>query len=284
MDENNLGTVLRDLRKSKNKKQLIVCNDVCSRTHLSKIENNLSIPNIYIMGKLLDNLDVSFDEFFFRIKSNEVGHLNKNDILNKYFGLRDNLEDLSDIISLCETFLSNHTSELIEDIMNACQTLIVLKNSEQLIKNDSRILKIWDRLNKMDAFTIYELKLLNSILFHFETETAIHISKRLLRELNNYVGYIQLDVLKISILMNISTLHFYNKNFIESKKYAESVIDSAKKNYRYDLLHYTLCRLSIINQEKSEQSRHQAILDSLGLEQFIYELNNEDAFFKENNI
>lgn len=65
MHNYNVGSTLKHIRREKGLKQIDVCLDVCSRTFLSKIENNDSIPNTFVMANILSNLNISFDEFFF---------------------------------------------------------------------------------------------------------------------------------------------------------------------------------------------------------------------------
>ena len=59
----DFGKIYKEIRKSKNLRQSDVCGNVLSTTTLSKIENGNVVPKYENMAFLLQQINMSFDEF-----------------------------------------------------------------------------------------------------------------------------------------------------------------------------------------------------------------------------
>ncbi|HEL0621266.1 TPA: helix-turn-helix transcriptional regulator, partial [Streptococcus equi subsp. zooepidemicus] len=59
---NGIGFVIKKLRIQKGLTQKNIYHNLCSRKQLSRIENNISYPSIYLLYNICQKLDVSMDE------------------------------------------------------------------------------------------------------------------------------------------------------------------------------------------------------------------------------
>jgi transcriptional regulator with XRE-family HTH domain len=58
---NEIGTIIKHLRKNLTMTQNELCREICSQSVLSRIENNEEIPNVVVMFLLCRRLEVSMD-------------------------------------------------------------------------------------------------------------------------------------------------------------------------------------------------------------------------------
>lgn len=59
----DIGSIYKEIRKSKNLTQAAVCKNILSRSNLASFESNCSIPSYEKMAFLLRQLDMTFEEF-----------------------------------------------------------------------------------------------------------------------------------------------------------------------------------------------------------------------------
>ena len=78
----DIGSVYKDIRKSKNLSQEEICGNTISRTTLSKFENNKLVPSYQTMEFLLRQVNVSFQEFNFLC--NKDGKDKRQEIFNEF--------------------------------------------------------------------------------------------------------------------------------------------------------------------------------------------------------
>lgn len=281
MYDYNIGSTLKNIRKEKGLTQHDVCTDICSRTFLSKIENNESIPNTFVMANILSNLNISFDEFFFLTHEFQKDKFRyKEKICTTFFSLRDNYEELDDIIFECHTFLNKYSDTFINEILIVSTFLkdIKIKSDCDFDKFDLHL--IWERMQKMNILTLNEIKLINCILFYFPKNIAKNIAVFLLNQLKKYNGYSNSSTLIMSIHLNIYTLYFYNKDFKESRKITQKVINYAEKICRFDIIYLSKYRLAMMTDDYKLQEKCYSILMELELKTYIDELEKENIFYK----
>lgn len=280
MYDYNIGSTLKYIRKEKGLKQTDICLNVCSRTFLSKIENNESIPNTFVMANILSNLNINFDEFFFLTQSFQDDKFRfKERICSSFFSLRDNHENLDIVAHECSDFLEKYSDVFISDVLKVLKFLKKIKTQPDFNFEKSELSLIWERIQKMNILTINEIRLVNCILFYFPSDISKNIATFLLKQLEKYENYENYSNLVMSIYLNISTLFFYNKEFEKSKDIIEKVILYAEKHHRFDIIYLSKYRLAIITKDKKLQDKCHNILVSLDLNIYITELENEVTYY-----
>ena len=103
----DFGKVYQEIRKSKNLTQSDVCGNVLSPTTLSKIENGLVVPKYENMAFLLQQINMSFDEFDYICNlyhpSEHTQLLNQISNIHSISGVGE----LETIYKKCESYLKN---------------------------------------------------------------------------------------------------------------------------------------------------------------------------------
>ena len=279
-----IGSTLKYIRTEKGLKQEEVCRNACSRTFLSRVENSESLPSVFVMSNILNNLNVNFDEFFFLAKmKNKEQNRQKEDICTSFFALRDNYENLDTIIQECSIYLENNTDIFINDLMNIVVVLKEIKIQPSFDFEKSELSVIWNRIEKMNILTLNEIKLVNCILFYFPDDISNNVAQFILKELEKYQNYSHSSQLIMAIYLNISTLFFFNKKYNDAKKILEKVQTYAKKNNRYDILYFSKYRMSIIEHDTLTQIKCRDVLLSLELPVYVNELEYELNYYNTEN-
>lgn len=260
----NIGETLKEIRKGKCLSQSKICHEKISRTFLSRIENNLSVPTIVTLDMVLDGLDVSMSEFIYMVNKNNK----KEQILKKFWAIADDTETgkLMEVINLCKAYKKN--DDLIKDIQCLAGVLLNFPRTPTEPINDhtkNRVAKIWERINQMDLWTLNELKLASYCLFFFPLETSVFIAERIRREMKKYLDYEnnQIQIFVVNQYINLCTLFEQEKDFQTAAIYNEHAKNLAKKSSRFDLYFFCLVREGIFTNNKKQVNENLDLLEKI---------------------
>ncbi len=250
----DFGNEFKKIRKNKGISQKKICENIVSRTTLSKMENGKVIPSIENFSYLLDKISMSLEEFDYICNSYSINP--KNDILTKFFSCFSNMnnEELLNVKELSIEYLTKQEDTTIRDILSITEAYLNLaEDHSNRIKCMPKILvnTVWSRLQKMTEWYYQELRLVNCILFMFPLETIIEMAPRLIKSLEKYNDFANMDNVRISILLNISTIYLQNEMYQECYsilKFSESYIYKSK---RFDYLSVLKVRLGICKNDKN---------------------------------
>lgn len=171
----DFGSVYKDIRKAKGLTQAQVCGDEISRTTLAKIEANKAVPNFENMLFLLDQINMSLEEF--RYICNYYHPSKRQEIFERFYHVSKDVgtDELEQVRQLCEQYLKTHHDVPIEKLLDSLIVFInvrkygFLEPTEEL---QAVTKKIWDYLDKQDDWYERDLKLLSAILFSFPLEAV----------------------------------------------------------------------------------------------------------------
>lgn len=104
--------------------------------------------------------------------------------------------------------------------------------------------RVWKRLERFDRWYMMEIRLINAILFIFPTETALHISERVVRQLSIYQTR-ESRVIKNNIQTNLTLLLIRNKNYATALENLDELIIRFKQISNYRLLAIAYIRKGI---------------------------------------
>ena len=108
----DFGSVYKDIRRSKHISQERVCQDMISRSNLSRIEANQVMPSFETMDYLLNQINMTFDEFCYICHL--YHHSQREEILllanqnHKY----NTIESLQELKELAEQYLHSHPFDI----------------------------------------------------------------------------------------------------------------------------------------------------------------------------
>ena len=244
----DFGKVYKEIRESKGLTQEEVCGNVISRTSLSKIESGKVTPKYENMEFLLRQINMSFEEFDY------ICHLyqpsQRTEIMQTYLNMSSIIgsSGLVDFFETCQNYLKTHHDLPIEEIRDMLEVVIHIRQhgTEQLSDQVKQtIQKLWEKIEKQDTWYESDLKILNTILFSLPIEHLHLITGKILQRLEVYKNYQHLYDLRMTILLNLSTLYLYNQDKNMCKQICYTLLEDAKNKKSYDMLAICYVRIGI---------------------------------------
>ena len=156
--------------------------------------------------------------------------------------------ELEKLFQKCQNYLKTHHDLPIEEIRDMLEVVIYLRQhgTEQLSDQVKQtIKKLWEKIEKQDTWYESDLKILNTILFNFPIEYLHLITGKILQRLEVYKNYQHLYELRMTILLNLSTLYLYNQDKNMCKQICYTLLEDAKKKKKYDSLAVSYVRIGI---------------------------------------
>ena len=244
----DFGKIYKEIRESKGLTQEEVCGEVLSRTSLSKIESGKATPKYENMEFLLRQINMSFEEFDY------ICHLyqpsQRTEIMQTYLNMSSILgtSELEKLFQKCQNYLKTRHDLPIEEIRDMLEVVIYIRqhgagelsdHAEQVVK------KLWRKIEKQDTWYESDLKILNTILFSLPIEHLHLITGKILQRLEVYKNYQHLYDLRMTILLNLSTLYLYNQDKNMCKQICYTLLEDAKNKKSYDRLAICYVRIGI---------------------------------------
>lgn len=277
---NDIGSIYKEIRESKNLTQAAVCKNILSRSNLASFESNRSIPSYEKMAFLLRQLDVTFEEFAYICNHYKP---NKRQSILLHAMNTISIADVKKIQSLLEK-TQDYLKAYPEDvpIHRLQQKLeITLHIWEHDFDKQAHKLaeKIWEELQTYDTWYESDLKMLTTILFHFPVDTIHLITDRILDTLERYKDYKNIQPSQFSLLANLSTVYLY-ENYSEDCQHITTVLyDLSKRLKRYDYLGIAHIRLGICQKDFERIQKGLDILNLTDETQLLTGMKKEVARF-----
>lgn len=244
----DFGKVYKEIRESKGLTQEEVCGNVISRTSLSKIESGKATPKYENMEFLLWQINMSFEEFDYICHLYQTSQ--RTEIMQTYLNMRSIIgtSDLVNLIQKCQDYLKTHHDLPIEEIRDMLEVVIYIRQhgTEQLSDQVKQtVKKLWEKIEKQDTWYENDLKILNTILFSFPIDHLHLITGKILQRLEVYKNYQHLYDLRMTILLNLSTLYLYNQDKNMCQQICYTLLEDAKNKKSYDRLAICYVRIGI---------------------------------------
>ena len=244
----DFGKVYKEIRESKGLTQEEVCGGVLSRTSLSKIESGKTTPKYENMEFLLRQINMSFEEFDY------ICHLyqpsQRTEIMQTYLNMNSIVgsSSLIHFLETCQAYLKSHHDLPIEEVRDMLEVVIHIRQhgTEQLSDQVKQtIKKLWEKIEKQDTWYESDLKILNTILFSFPIEHLHLITGKILQRLEVYKNYQHLYDLRMTILLNLSTIYLYHQDKNMCQQICYTLLEDAKNKKSYDRLAICYIRIGI---------------------------------------
>ena len=244
----DFGKVYKEIRESKGLTQEEVCGNVISRTSLSKIESGKATPKYENMEFLLRQINMSFEEFDY------ICHLyqpsQRTEIMQTYLNMSSIIgsSGLVDFFETCQNYLKTHHDLPIEEIRDMLEVVIHIRQhgTEQLSDQVKQtVKKLWEKIEKQDTWYESDLKILNTILFSLPIEHLHLITGKILQRLEVYKNYQHLYDLRMTILLNLSTIYLYHQDKNMCQQICYTLLEDAKNKKSYDRLAICYVRIGI---------------------------------------
>ena len=244
----DFGKVYKEIRESKGLTQEEVCGNVLSRTSLSKIESGKVTPKYENMEFLLQQINMSFEEFDY------ICHLyqpsQRTEIMQTYLNMSSILgtSELEKLFQKCQNYLKTRHDLPIEEIRDMLEVVIYLRQhgtGELSDQVKQTVTKLWEKIEKQDTWYENDLKILNTILFSFPIDHLHLITGKILQRLEVYKNYQHLYDLRMAILLNLSTIYLYHQDKNMCQQICYTLLEDAKNKKSYDRLAICYVRIGI---------------------------------------
>ena len=276
----NYGKTLKKIRESLSFTQTDISAGIMSQSNYSKVEKGeIDIP-FSKMSDLLNRLGMSVDEFLYvhrdyaKNPGNQLKRLKQLSAGDKESILK-NINELKAIQNL-----SQREQELLI-IFEAL--LLVLKNDYDAAH--VKVLQVWNRLENHDNWYLYDIRLINSILYLFPIDVAESIVNLALKRLNDYKNFRNLNQLAANLQINFLLLLIDHKKYNMALNETEKLISFCTKKKLFRHLGVCYVRKGILLENlKKEDSSHWYkegfhLLEKTYNQELIPELKNEIKYY-----
>ena len=207
-----VGETIRKIQKMKNIKIRNIYEGHFSESTYYRIINGEIETSIVTFNHILNQLHVTYDEFFHICKQHNYGR--NIDYLSKieWASLKQSRFELTDILqNLSE---ENISTEIIH-LQHLCDLLIKKIDKVNIRVDDNPLIEY---LINLDEWTRYELKLFNSCIFVFDLEFVNLLSCNLYKKYKNNSLYKEYEVEIFRLLINTVVINTQNFYFEKARK------------------------------------------------------------------
>ncbi|MDT2752525.1 MULTISPECIES: Rgg/GadR/MutR family transcriptional regulator [Enterococcus] len=249
----NYGEIYKSIRKGKGLVQTDVCHPQLNRGTLTRIENYNQNTSFETMQHLLNQINVSLEEFEYIC--NEFQPDAREKIITDYYSLVSNaeIEKINCLKTDCSNYLKKYEDNKIREIYTILTSLIELNSdtSKHISKSTKQLVdKVWERLEKIDTWTYDDIRMINSIFYSLDFDTIIHLIPKLITSLHKYTNYKNVNILHTSLLLNLSFTYMQKKLFKNSMIYLNQAESLAKKLNRVDFIAVAMVRIGICTKNR----------------------------------
>lgn len=214
-----IGSTLKKIRENKGYTQQQISDEKMARSTYTKFENDAISPTLPKYLAIIDHMDISHNEFMYILHDYHLGE--KDYILHLFKKLEKcpSLELLDEIIEKGEILVRERYDQLVLDILNASRGYKVLLEEHDLKKAKGYAEKVWERMATLDNWYLAELHVINSILYLFDSETAVAFTDRAVKILSKYKDFDEAVTLRNSFLLHVTNLLMMDKKYEQALTY-----------------------------------------------------------------
>lgn len=247
------GETFKDIRTSKNYRQSDINGNMMHQTSYSKFELGKMDVTSEKFEVLLNNLEISYEEFQFI--HNGYNYSERNRIINRFNELKFiEIPKIKEIISMSECYLQTLEDRYIQDILALSTAFLVLKETENFEVPRRYAEEVWLRLQKSNKWYLADLKLINSILFLFPISTAISITQFAIKQAHKYKDFNDYRKLILPFKFNLVHLLIRERAFEDAFLVNEEVIKEAKELKSYMQISLSYLRKGILLEQRLSHS------------------------------
>ena len=266
------GKTLRKIRQNLQITQVEISSGIMSQSNYSKMEKGeIDVP-FAKMVELLNRLGMTVNEFLF-IHNDYTNPLNRLKSLKP--GDRDKMtENIKDLKSL------PHPTKREQELLFIFEAFLDVLNNDYEVASE-KVIPVWSRLEKHNAWYLYDISLINSILYLFPIDVAESIMTIALNRLEDFKKFRNIHQLSANFQINFILMLMENNQFEKALEYIEELISFSQNQRLYVHLGVSYVRKGILinilkQQEPTEwYGKGFDILDVVDNEILVEELKNE---------
>lgn len=222
----SMGKNFKKICNNKGYTQKYVAENIITQGSYSKFEDEQSDIKAETFLSILGKFYMSSSEFIFI--NNEYEYTEDEQILMNFFSLPYNdLDQLNLLNKRLHAYLSREKNIMLSDVLTICNALIELAETNDIESAQKIVAPVWDRLSRYNNWYLNDLKLINVLLYLFPVDTAIEVTKNLLKRLTQYKDFQGTFDLKFTLLINLTLLLIKSENYQE----ALNILDDTMMKY-----------------------------------------------------
>lgn len=238
-----LGKVLKDIRVNRGYSQLMTAHKIVSQGVYSKVESGVRDLDAVAFLKIANRMNLTPDEIEFIC--NDYDYNIKKQILNRFFKLNyNNPGKLEEIKQQIMAYLTDEDDAELREVYLLCDALLIVSRSEDFEEARKLVEPIWRRLQKYDQWYLYDIRLINMMLFMYPLETTISFSKRVLLRLDNYAKHEDVEQLRDIYNINLSLVLIKTGQPEEALQLVEERLKD-RQHMNYTMLALSLARRAL---------------------------------------
>lgn len=262
-----LGKDFKKIRNNRTSSQAEITSNIISQSTYSKFESGIRDVDASIYLQLLHRLNISSEEFEYVRNGYKYGR--KQNLIHKLFSIDYNhIENLHELKHQVVEFLEGQNDDDIKHIHLICEAFIQLHDTKDIEIAKNIVEPIWRRMSKYEQWYLYDIRVINTILFLFPIDIAIEFTQTVLVRLDTYKDFLDTERLKIAFKINLSLLLIKNKDYVKALAIIVDSLRCNKKKMNYTILalHFSreaICRTNIhgtVSTELLEKARQLLML------------------------
>jgi Rgg/GadR/MutR family transcriptional activator len=196
----NYGQTLRNIRESKGMSLKEASDGIMSSAFLSKIERDISIPNLDLLLQLLDRLRTTYAEFSYLLTREVETPQFQFELEFSKATVNDDTYKL-DQLAEKESSLYQKTND-IRHRFNAITAIIMKNEIDHVPQSEALKTELKTFLLNVEDWGIYELALYGNTMPAFNGEELVLLTKTAIRKANEFWNFANMKELLISIIYN----------------------------------------------------------------------------------
>lgn len=231
------GKTLRKIRQNLQITQVEISLGIMSQSNYSKMEKGeIDVP-FAKMVELLNRLGMTVNEFLF-IHNDYTNPLNRLKRLKS--GDREKMTE-----NIKELKAVPHPTKREQELLFIFEAFIdVLDNDYEAASE--KVIPVWNRLEKHNTWYLYDISLINSILYLFPVDVAESIMTIALNRLEDFKSFRNIHQLSANFQINFILMLMENNQFEKALEHIEELISFSQKQRLYMHLGVSYVRKGIL--------------------------------------
>ena len=269
-----LGKTLRKIRENRNMTQQELTKGIIRQATYSRIERGQLTISADLLYKLVERLNISMNEFFYIHQGYQATP--KQQLIQNFVRLELVLsKDIEEQLVAVHQYLNMHHDEDVLMLHYAYCSLKALVCNQNMEEVRAFATHVWQRMQKLDHWYLYDLELLNTIILYFPLDVAREITYTAIQRLDAYNSYERdTTLLKLYFRLNLTSLYLEENAFEQCLAELDSIHRQSYKHLTYQLLAFLLVRKMtckhFLQQDYTKEKEEFAMLQQL--------FHNEDVF------
>ncbi|WP_099222468.1 helix-turn-helix domain-containing protein [Listeria costaricensis] len=201
-----IGQTLKSIRENSHLTQKELYDGIMSVAHRHRIEVDEQTPSFEKLSNILSRVSISFDEFEYIKNGYQLKTANL--FFSKFLTLRTTNypEKMKLLKEEMEQYLQAEKNQFVQHLLWILEAFIYKQETKDLEGTRKLGLRVWESLEKKDAWYFLDIFLISQIVYIFDYQTIEHIMNRLFTYLDLYHDFQNTKQIAKYVYYNYATL------------------------------------------------------------------------------